>query len=60
MLFKVVFDAIRQFFRGRLQIRGLLRAQSRLETPLRRYLRVITQADRVTILNAFPDRGFKP
>jgi hypothetical protein len=24
------------------------------------YLRVITLADRVTILNAFPDRGFKP
>ena len=25
-----------------------------------RYLRVITLADRVTIHNAFPDRGFKP
>jgi hypothetical protein len=25
-----------------------------------RYLRVITLADKVTILNAFPDRGFKP
>lgn len=24
------------------------------------YLRVITLADRVTIHNAFPDRGFKP
>ena len=26
----------------------------------RRYLRVITLEDRVTIHNAFPDRGFKP
>jgi hypothetical protein len=25
-----------------------------------RYLRVVTLADKVTILNAFPDRGFKP
>lgn len=25
-----------------------------------RYLRVVTLADRVTIHNAFPDRGFKP
>ena len=25
-----------------------------------RYLRVITLAEKVTILNAFPDRGFKP
>ena len=25
-----------------------------------RYLRVITLSDRVTIHNAFPDRGFKP
>lgn len=25
-----------------------------------RYLRVITLADRVTIHNAFPDRGFEP
>jgi hypothetical protein len=25
-----------------------------------RYLRVATLADKVTILNAFPDRGFKP
>lgn len=25
-----------------------------------RYLRVITLVDRVTIHNAFPDRGFKP
>ena len=25
-----------------------------------RYLRVITLGDRVTIHNAFPDRGFKP
>jgi hypothetical protein len=25
-----------------------------------RYLRVITLADKVTILNAFPDRGFQP
>jgi len=25
-----------------------------------RYLRVITLADKVTILNAFPDRGFNP
>jgi hypothetical protein len=25
-----------------------------------RYLRVITLTDKVTILNAFPDRGFKP
>jgi hypothetical protein len=25
-----------------------------------RYLRVVTLADMVTILNAFPDRGFKP
>jgi hypothetical protein len=25
-----------------------------------RFLRVITLADRVTIHNAFPDRGFKP
>ena len=25
-----------------------------------RYLRVITLADRVTIHNAFPDRGYKP
>jgi hypothetical protein len=25
-----------------------------------RYLRVITLADKVTILNAFPDRGFTP
>ena len=25
-----------------------------------RYLRVITLADKRTILNAFPDRGFKP
>jgi hypothetical protein len=25
-----------------------------------RYLRVVTLADRVTILNAFPDRGFQP
>jgi hypothetical protein len=24
------------------------------------YLRVITLADKVTILNAFPDRGFEP
>jgi hypothetical protein len=24
------------------------------------HLRVITLADKVTILNAFPDRGFKP
>jgi hypothetical protein len=25
-----------------------------------RHLRVVTLADKVTILNAFPDRGFKP
>jgi hypothetical protein len=25
-----------------------------------RYLRVVTLADKVTIHNAFPDRGFKP
>ena len=25
-----------------------------------RYLRVITLADKVTVLNAFPDRDFKP
>jgi hypothetical protein len=25
-----------------------------------RYLRVVTLADRVTIHNAFPDRGFRP
>jgi hypothetical protein len=25
-----------------------------------RYLRVVTLADRVTVHNAFPDRGFKP
>ena len=25
-----------------------------------RYLRVVTLADRVTIHNAFPDRGFEP
>ena len=25
-----------------------------------RYLRVVTPADKVTIHNAFPDRGFKP
>jgi hypothetical protein len=25
-----------------------------------RYLRVVTLVDKVTILNAFPDRGFKP
>ena len=25
-----------------------------------RYLRVVTLEDRVTIYNAFPDRGFKP
>jgi hypothetical protein len=25
-----------------------------------RYLRVITLADKVTVHNAFPDRGFKP
>jgi hypothetical protein len=25
-----------------------------------RYLRVITLADKLTIHNAFPDRGFKP
>jgi hypothetical protein len=25
-----------------------------------RYLRVVTLADKVTVHNAFPDRGFKP
>jgi hypothetical protein len=28
--------------------------------PGGRYLRVVTLADKVTIPNAFPDRGFKP
>jgi hypothetical protein len=80
--------------RGRLPIRGLLRAQGAKEAPVpeegmvhrcrresdpmgapggpalsllgaglgtrSRYLRVVTLADKVTILNAFPDRGFKP
>lgn len=31
-----------------------------LEARRSRCLRVITLADKVTILNAFPDRGFKP
>ena len=30
------------------------------EQESRTCLRVITLADKVTILNAFPDRGFKP
>jgi len=31
-----------------------------IQEPGDRYLRVITLVDKVTILNAFPDRGFKP
>jgi len=36
------------------------RASFSLEARRSRCLRVIKLADKVTILNAFPDRGFKP
>ena len=53
---------VRQWFCARLHFRGVLRAQSSPEAPVSpqemvHYLRVITLADKVTILNAFPDRG---
>ena len=43
-----------------LQQNGRFRYWGRISELDDRYLRVVTLADRVTVHNAFPDRGFKP
>lgn len=42
------------------QPNGRWRFWGRIPELGNRYLRVVTLADRVTVHNAFPDRGFKP
>ncbi len=46
--------------RSELQERNRFRIWAAIPELGGRYLRVITLEDRVTIHNAFPDRGFKP
>jgi hypothetical protein len=42
------------------QEKNRFRFWGRIEELGGRYLRVVTLADKVTVHNAFPDRGFKP
>ncbi len=49
-----------QPLRTEAQPNGRWRFWGRIPELGNRYLRVVTLADRVTVHNAFPDRGFKP
>ena len=52
--------AVEKPLRFELQEKNRYRFWAEIQELEGRFLRVITLADKVTIHNAFPDRGFKP